>query len=281
MTYAAALRLLGRPVRRRSTTARCSTPTTPTTSPDVGIALAAAQDEHRLEHRLPRLRRPAGHGGERARDRGDRLRARARTRWRSASVNFYGRRTSATSRPTTRRSRTTSSAAIVGELETSADYGAARRAIRALNATSRVIKRGTRADAGQVRHLLHRHAVQPGGRAGARLHRRLHPPEPRRHRDGPGPLHQGGAGGGRGVPGRCRPGADHRDHDRARCPTPRRPPPPPAPTSTAWRRRRPRARSRSGWSRSPPSIGVVPSEQIEFLPGPRPHRQPGDPCSPS
>ena len=71
-----------------------------------------------------------------------------------------------------------------------------------------------RADAGQVRHLVHAHRLQPGRRAGARLHRRQRAPEPRRHRDGAGPLHQGRAGGGRGVPDRPRPGADHRDHHR-------------------------------------------------------------------
>ena len=41
--------------------------------------LAAAEDQHRLQHRLPRLRRPAGHGRRRARDRRDRLRARPRS----------------------------------------------------------------------------------------------------------------------------------------------------------------------------------------------------------
>ncbi len=53
------------------------------------------------------------------------------------------------------------------------------------------------ADAGQVRHLLHRHASEPGRRARPRLHRRQRPSEPRRHRDGPGPHDQGRAGGGR------------------------------------------------------------------------------------
>jgi xanthine dehydrogenase large subunit len=51
--------------------------------------------------------------------------------------------------------------------------------------------------AGQVRHQLHRHAVQPGGCAGACVHRRQRAGEPRRHRDGPGPEHQGGADRGR------------------------------------------------------------------------------------
>ena len=50
--------------------------------------------------------------------------------------------------------------------------------------------------AGEVRHLVQRAASQPGRRAGARLRRRLDPRQPRRHRDGPGPQHQGGAGGG-------------------------------------------------------------------------------------
>ena len=87
-----------------------------------------------------------------------------------------------------------------------------------------------RADAGEVRHLLHRHALQPGRRAGACLYRRLGPSEPRRHRDGPGPLHQGGAGRGRRVPGRPRPGARSPRPRPARCRTPRPPRPPPAPT---------------------------------------------------
>ena len=57
-------------------------------------------------------------------------------------LNFYGDQPSATSRPTTRRSRTTSSREIVAELEQSADYWGRRAAIRACNASSRVIKRG-------------------------------------------------------------------------------------------------------------------------------------------
>ena len=54
-----------------------------------------------------------------------------------------------------------------------------------------------RADAGEIRHLVHRDLVQPGRRARACLHGRLDPSEPWRHRDGPGPLHQGRPGGGR------------------------------------------------------------------------------------
>ena len=44
----------------------------------------------------------------------------------------------------------------------------------------------------------------------------------------------------------ARPGEDHRHHAPRRCRTRRRPPPPPAPTSTAWRRRMRPAPSRSG-----------------------------------
>jgi xanthine dehydrogenase large subunit len=59
-----------------------------------------------------------------------------------------------------------------------------------------------RADAGEVRHLLHADPSEPGRRAGACLPGRLDPHEPRRHRDGPGPVPEGGAGGGAsfGVP---------------------------------------------------------------------------------
>ena len=75
--------------------------------PAVPHRLAAAPDQHGLQHRLSRLRRPAGHGRRRARAGGDRLRGRHAIRSRSGSVNFYG--PAATSRPITRPSRTTSS----------------------------------------------------------------------------------------------------------------------------------------------------------------------------
>ena len=71
-------------------------------------ALAAAQDQHRVEHRVSRLRRPAGHGRGRAGDRGDRVRA-GQGPARDPQAAISTARTSATSRPTTRRSRTTSS----------------------------------------------------------------------------------------------------------------------------------------------------------------------------
>jgi len=63
---------------------------------------------------------------------------------------------------------------------------------------------------GEVRHQLHRHAVQPGWRAGACVHRRQRAGEPRRHRNGPGPAHQGGADRGRRTGHRVRAGAGYR-----------------------------------------------------------------------
>ena len=47
--------------------------------PDVAHRHAAAQDQHRVEHRLPRFRRPAGHDRHRARHGRDRARARPRS----------------------------------------------------------------------------------------------------------------------------------------------------------------------------------------------------------
>ncbi len=114
-----------------------------------------------------------------------------------------------------------------------------------------VLKKGHRADPGEVRDLVQRRALQPGRGAGARLHRRLGAGEPRRDRDGAGPQHQGGAGrraraghrpraralhGRRHQQGRQHVG--HRRVDRHR-------------SRTAWRRRMPRGRSRHGSRRSP------------------------------
>ena len=85
---------------------------------------------------------------------------------------------------------------VVDELVASSDYAARRQAVLDWNAQRRRDPQGDRADAGQVRDQLHRDLVQPGRRAGACLQRRVDPPEPRRHRDGAGAQHQGGAGGG-------------------------------------------------------------------------------------
>ena len=102
---------------------------------------------------------------------------------------------------------------LITALEAKSNYRARRKAIEAFNAQSPVPS-AARADAGQVRHLVHHHAPQSGGRAGACLCRRVGAPEPWRHRDGAGPVHQGGAGRGRGIRHRPGTGEDHRHHHR-------------------------------------------------------------------
>jgi xanthine dehydrogenase molybdopterin-binding subunit B len=84
---------------------------------------------------------------------------------------------------------------LVAELEESSDYRAPcgreclqRRQCRAQARPG--------ADAAEVRHLLQCGPLQPGRRTGPYLYRWLDSREPWRHRNGPGPEHQGGAGGG-------------------------------------------------------------------------------------
>ncbi len=72
----------------------------------------------------------------------------------------------------------------------------------------------TGADPGEVRHFVHRDLPQPGRCADPHLYRRQHPPEPWRHRNGPGPQHQGRPGGRRGLPGRRGAHPDHRHQYR-------------------------------------------------------------------
>ena len=186
-------------------------------------------------------------GGERC-DRGDRLRARQGSA-RDPQGQLLRHRPTTTSRPTTRRSRTTSSTAWSTSSRPRPTTRSAAPAILAFNAKSGVLSKGIALTPVKFGISLHRHLVQPGRRAGARLSRRLDPSEPRRHRDGAGAPHQGGAGGGRCVRRRHRPRQDHRDARPARCPTPRRPPPRRAPTSTAWRRSTRPTRSRRAWMR--------------------------------
>ena len=188
----------------RSTIGRCSMPTTPITWRTSGLTSQPLQDQHGLQHRLPRLRRPAGHGRRRAGDRGDRLRAGQGSAG-GPQAEFL-RPASATSRPTTRPSRTTSLDEIIeGAGKRPADYAAAARRGPRFNAESRMLKRGLALTPVKFGISFTTTHLQPGRRAGARLHRRHHAPEPRRHRDGAGALHQGRAGGRRGVPGRHRP----------------------------------------------------------------------------
>ena len=67
--------------------------------------LAAAEDQHRLQHRLPRLRRPAGHDRDRARDRRDRARARPRSARRAQGQFLSPRRRPDALQPDGRGSR--------------------------------------------------------------------------------------------------------------------------------------------------------------------------------
>ena len=133
---------------------------------------------------------------------------------RNPQAQFLRHRATATSRRTTRRSRTTSSSASSPNWRQRSTMQRRRRDDPGLQRQQPLHQARAGADAGQVRHLLHRHPLQPGRRAGACLHRRLGPSEPWRHRDGAGPLRQGRAGGGGRVPDRPRPGEDHRDDDR-------------------------------------------------------------------
>ena len=126
----------------------------------------------------------------------DRAQARQAIRSTCARVNFYGN----DERNVTPYGQTVDDNIIhelVDELAKAERLprSAARRS-RAFNAASPVLKRGIALTPVKFGISFNVDALQPGRRAGARLHRRLDPGEPRRHRDGPGPEHQGGAGGG-------------------------------------------------------------------------------------
>ena len=110
------------------------------------------------------------------------------------SANFYGvdSRNVTPLRPDGRRQ--SSIHKIVERAGHDARYHERRQQIATWNAASRDHQARLRADAGQVRDLLHRDHVQSGGRAGARLHRRHRAAQSRRHGDGPGAVHQGRAG---------------------------------------------------------------------------------------
>ena len=111
----------------------------------------------------------------------------ARTRSKSASSISTASDGDATSRPITRRSRTTSSSASSRNWRRAPTMPAAAASDRRLQRQQPHRQARHRADAGQVRHLVHQDRVQPGRRAGACLRRRFGAPEPWRHRDGAGP----------------------------------------------------------------------------------------------
>ena len=155
----------------RSTIARCSTPTTPTGCPTSRSIRYRCKTQHGLGHRVPRLRRTAGHVRDRARDRRDRARTAPRPA-RRAQREFYG----TTTRNVTPYGMTIEdniAPALVARLETHVALPRATRGDRRVESRQSGDQARHRADAGEVRHLVHRDALQPGRRAG--------PPVPRRH----------------------------------------------------------------------------------------------------
>ena len=114
----------------------------------------------------------------------------------------------------------------------SADYRARRAGDRARSTRrARCIKRGIALTPVKFGISFTVDALQPGRRAGARLHRRQRAREPRRHRDGPGPATPRWR---RSWPTSSRSTVEQRAHHApptpARCPTPRPPRRRPAPT---------------------------------------------------
>ena len=116
---------------------------------------------------------------------------------------------------------------LIDDLVVSSDYRRRRAEVDAFNAAQPGAQARHRPDARQVRHLVQRDPLQPGRRAGARVHGRLGAGEPLGHRDGPGGQHQGAAGRGAGAGRAAGPRALDGDRPRTRSPTPpprRRPP---------------------------------------------------------
>ena len=107
-TLRGALRLFGGPVARRRRPRRCSMPTTPISIRRCRILTRRHADQHRVQHRLPRLRRPAGHALRRADDGPHRLCDSAAIRSMCARP-ISTAAPAATARPTACGSRTTSS----------------------------------------------------------------------------------------------------------------------------------------------------------------------------
>ena len=197
-SLAGALRLFGRPVRVRSTTARCSIATTATTSTTSASCRSAARP-------TPcRTRRSAASAARRAcSDRAGDRRHRARI---SASIR------STCARPTSTAPRSQRHALQADDRGQRAPRDRRRaREERRLRAPARGDPRVERtnpgaqarhrAHAGEVRHFVHRDASEPGRRLLHVYTRRHAPAEPWRHRDGSGSVHQSGAGGRGGVAG--------------------------------------------------------------------------------
>ena len=194
-------RAVARAVPRRE---RLLDPRHPRAGPD-------REDQQDLADGVPRLRRAAGHARHRGHHRPLRTAARARAR-RDAPPQLLRRGPDHALRPA--RAPPRADGARVGP-------GPGRQRLRTTPARGRGVQRGPPAHqagpgdhAGEVRHLLQLHLVQPGRRAGARLQGRLGADQPRRHRDGPGPAHQDAPGGGHRARRTSREGAPRADPHR-------------------------------------------------------------------
>src|SRR4029077_7149503 len=170
------------------------------------------QDQYRVEYRVPRLRRAAGHAGDRARNRRHRLGSRPRSARRAQGQSLR------------RRARRHAVWPNGGRLRRGAAADRAARAFVELPRTAQGdcgiqraladFEEGAGADAGEIRHFVHAHPPQSGRRAGARLSGRLRSPQSRRHGNGPRPVPESSAGRRRRTRHRARARAHHRDLDR-------------------------------------------------------------------
>ena len=165
--------------------------------PDVAIHGYSRQDQHAEQHRVSRLRRAAGRDRDREHPRHDRARSSARIRSTCAAPTSTASRDGrqATQRHAVRPGRRGQHHPRAGRRARGDErLPRAARGDRRVQRDERGAEARHRADAGQVRHLVQPRPPQPGRRAGPRLRRRLGAGQPRRHRDGPGPQHQGRAG---------------------------------------------------------------------------------------
>ena len=173
---------------------------------------APDQDQYGVEYRLPRLRRPAGNAGDRARDRHDRLESRPRSARRAQNQPLQPRPRRHALRANRRRPRC--GAAAARPARTLVQLPPAAQRDQRVQRTLSDSEKRHRADAGEIRNFVHADASQSGRRAGARLSGRLCSPQSRRHRNGPGPVSESGAGGGRRIRHRARARAHHGHLDR-------------------------------------------------------------------
>ena len=127
--------------------------------PDVDVVGPRRQDERRLAHRVPRLRRSAGHARHRGHPRSRRAHARpARPRSCASGTSIAAR--ARPTRRTTARARATAASRASGRRSSRAPSSpSAAREIARFNAKTLAHQARHRDHAGEVRHLLHRDAA--------------------------------------------------------------------------------------------------------------------------